>query len=47
MTSDTMTSVSYRINELAIPERLRPFAEPALIAGESRWEDELLPQVLD
>lgn len=46
MTSDTMTPVSYRTNELAIPERLRPFAEPALIAGESREDYELLRQLL-
>ncbi|ETR76361.1 hypothetical protein X566_17645 [Afipia sp. P52-10] len=46
MTPDTATPVSYRTNELAIPERLRPFAEPALIAGESREDYELLRQLL-
>lgn len=46
MTSDITTPVSYRSNELAIPERLRPFAEPALIAGESREDYELLRQLL-
>lgn len=46
MTSETTIPASYRSNELTIPERLRPFAEPALIAGESREDYELLRQLL-
>lgn len=46
MTTSETIPVSYRSNELAIPERLRPFAEPALIAGESREDYELLRQFL-
>jgi hypothetical protein len=46
MTTDAAMPVSYRSNELAIPERLRPFAEPALIAGESSEDYELLRQLL-
>lgn len=46
MTSETTIPIGYRSNELTIPERLRPFAEPALIAGESREDYELLRQLL-
>ena len=46
MTSETTTPVTYRSGELTIPERLRPFAEPALIAGENREDYELLRQLL-
>ena len=46
MTSERTTPVNYRSNEFTIPERLRPFAEPALIAGESREDYELLRQLL-
>lgn len=44
--SETTAPATYRPNELRIPERLRPFAEPALIAGESREEYILLRQLL-
>ncbi len=46
MTSDPTMPVPHQSNELSIPERLRPFAEPALIAGESREDYELLRQLL-
>lgn len=45
-TSETTLPASYHSNELTIPERLRPFAEPPLIAGESREDYVLLRQLL-
>jgi len=45
-TFETTIPTSVSSNEMTIPERLLIFAEPALIAGESREEYELLRQLL-
>lgn len=46
MTTDPAIPLTHRSNEFTIPDRLRPFAEPALIVGESREDYELLRQLL-